>query len=56
MATAPPAMTAQRDPQVPVEYQPNAAYTLSEVANNLKGVLPQSPTLSITPETWYFVK
>ena len=43
-------------PQLPVEYQPNAAYTLSEVANNLKGVLPQSPTLSITPETWYFVK
>jgi peptide/nickel transport system substrate-binding protein len=43
-------------PQLPVEYQPNAAYTLTEVANNLKGVLPQSPTLSITPETWYFVK
>ena len=42
-------------PQVPVEYQPNAAYTLSEIANNLKGVLPQSPTLSITPESWYFV-
>jgi hypothetical protein len=29
---------------------------LTEVANNLKGALPQSPTLSITPETWYFVK
>jgi peptide/nickel transport system substrate-binding protein len=43
-------------PQLPVEYQPNAAYTLSEVANNLKGVLPQSPTLSINPEDWYFVK
>jgi len=43
-------------PQLPVEYQPNAAYTLTEVANNLKGVLPQSPTLSITPEDWYFVK
>jgi peptide/nickel transport system substrate-binding protein len=43
-------------PQVPVEYQPNAAYTLSEVANDLHGVLPQSPTLSITPEYWYFVK
>jgi peptide/nickel transport system substrate-binding protein len=43
-------------PQLPVEYQPNAAYTLSEVANNLKGALPQSPTLSITPEEWYFVK
>jgi peptide/nickel transport system substrate-binding protein len=43
-------------PQVPVEYQPNAAYTLTEVANDLHGVLPQSPTLSITPEYWYFVK
>jgi peptide/nickel transport system substrate-binding protein len=43
-------------PQVPVEYQPNAAYTLSEVSNSLHGVLPQSPTLSITPEYWYFVK
>jgi len=43
-------------PQLPVEYQPNAAYTLTEVADNLKGALPQSPTLSITPENWYFVK
>jgi len=43
-------------PQLPVEYQPNAAYTLTEVADSLKGVLPQSPTLSITPENWYFVK
>ncbi len=43
-------------PQLPVEYTPDAAYTLSEVADNLKGALPQSPTLSITPETWYFVK
>jgi peptide/nickel transport system substrate-binding protein len=42
-------------PQLPVEYQPNAAYTLTEVVSNLKGVLPQSPTLSITPENWYFV-
>ena len=43
-------------PQLPVEYQPNAAYTLTEVDNSLKGVLPQSPTLSINPENWYFVK
>jgi peptide/nickel transport system substrate-binding protein len=43
-------------PQLPVEYTPDAAYTLSEVANDLKGVLPQSPTLSINPEDWYFVK
>jgi hypothetical protein len=26
------------------------------VASNLKGALPQSPTLSINPENWYFVK
>jgi peptide/nickel transport system substrate-binding protein len=43
-------------PQMPVQYQPLAAFTLTEVANNLRGVLPQSPTLSITPENWYFVK
>jgi peptide/nickel transport system substrate-binding protein len=43
-------------PQLPVEYQPNAAYTLTEVANDLKGYFPQSPTLSLTPEYWYFVK
>jgi peptide/nickel transport system substrate-binding protein len=42
--------------QLPVEYAPQAAFTLTEVANNLRGVLPQSPTLSITPEDWYFVK
>ncbi|HTS97731.1 MAG TPA: ABC transporter substrate-binding protein [Streptosporangiaceae bacterium] len=42
--------------QLPVEYAPQAAFTLTEVANNLKGVLPQSPTLSINPENWYFVK
>jgi peptide/nickel transport system substrate-binding protein len=43
-------------PQMPVQYQPLTAFTLTEVSNNLKGVLPQSPTLSITPEYWYFVK
>ena len=43
-------------PQLPVIYQPNAAYTLTEVSNNLKGYFPQSPTLSLTPENWYFVK
>jgi peptide/nickel transport system substrate-binding protein len=43
-------------PQLPVQYQPLAAYTLTEVANNLKGALPQSPTLSINPENWYFTK
>jgi peptide/nickel transport system substrate-binding protein len=43
-------------PQLPVQYQPLAAYTLTEVASNLKGALPQSPTLSINPENWYLTK
>ncbi|HZI76541.1 MAG TPA: hypothetical protein VFD73_21470, partial [Gemmatimonadales bacterium] len=42
--------------QLPVMFQPNGVYSLTEVVNNLKGVLPQSPTLSINPENWYFVK
>jgi len=41
--------------QLPVLWQPNADYQLTEVAGNLRGVTPQSPTLSITPENWYFV-
>jgi peptide/nickel transport system substrate-binding protein len=43
-------------PQLPVMWQPNGAYALTEVANNLKGVTPQSPTLAINPENWYFTK
>jgi peptide/nickel transport system substrate-binding protein len=42
--------------QLPQEWQPVPAAQLTEVANNLKGVLPQSSTLSINPENWYFVK
>ena len=42
--------------QLPFEWQPFPAYQLTEVANNLKGVTPQSTTLSINPENWYFVK
>jgi peptide/nickel transport system substrate-binding protein len=42
--------------QLPVIWQPNGAYQLTEVANNLRGVLPQSTTLGINPENWYFVK
>jgi peptide/nickel transport system substrate-binding protein len=42
-------------PQLPVIWQPNGAYQLTEVANNLRGVLPQSTTLGINPENWYFV-
>ena len=42
--------------QLPVEWEPNADYQLTEVTSNLKGVAPQSPTLDITPENWYYVK
>jgi peptide/nickel transport system substrate-binding protein len=42
--------------QLPVMFQPNGVYTLTEVANNLKGVTPQNPTLAFNPENWYFVK
>jgi peptide/nickel transport system substrate-binding protein len=43
-------------PQLPVIWQPNADYQLTEIVNNLKGVTPQSTTLSINPENWYFTK
>ena len=42
--------------QLPVIWQPNGAYQLTEVYNNLRGVIPQSTTLNINPEDWYFVK
>jgi len=42
--------------QLPMLWQPNADYQLNEIADNLKGVTPLSPTLSINPENWYFVK
>ena len=42
--------------QVPVLWQPNGVYELTEVANNLRGVIPQFSTLAINPENWYFVK
>ena len=41
--------------QVPVIWQPLAVYELTEIANNLRGVTPQSPMLTINPENWYFV-
>jgi peptide/nickel transport system substrate-binding protein len=43
-------------PQLPVEYQPNGAFVISEIVNNLKGVVPQNPTLTLNPENWYYVK
>jgi peptide/nickel transport system substrate-binding protein len=42
--------------QLPFIWQPEADYQLTEIAGNLKGVTPQSSTLSINPENWYFVK
>jgi peptide/nickel transport system substrate-binding protein len=42
--------------QLPVEWQPNAPYQVTEVVDNLAGVTPQEPTLNITPENWYYVK
>jgi len=43
-------------PQLPEMWQPNADYNVYEIANNLHGVWPLSPTLTFTPEDWYFVK
>ncbi len=43
-------------PQLPMEWQPNAVSTLSEITTSLHGVLPQEVTLNLTPENWYFVK
>jgi len=42
--------------QLPVIWQPLGVYQLTEVNNSLRGVIPQSTTLSINPENWYFVK
>jgi peptide/nickel transport system substrate-binding protein len=41
--------------RLPLMWQPTPVW-LTEVADNLKGVTPQSPTLAINPENWYFVK
>jgi peptide/nickel transport system substrate-binding protein len=42
--------------QLAQEWQPEPAFQLTEIANNLKGTTPQSSTESINPENWYFVK
>jgi peptide/nickel transport system substrate-binding protein len=42
--------------QVPMIWQPNGVYEMTEVANNLHGVLPQDTTANLNPEDWYFVK
>jgi peptide/nickel transport system substrate-binding protein len=40
--------------QLPMIWQAQPAAQLTEVASNLNGVTPQSPTLTINPENWYF--
>ncbi len=42
--------------QLPVLWEPNADYELSEVANNLRGIAPQNPFGNLFPEYWYYVK
>ncbi|HEY1626390.1 MAG TPA: ABC transporter substrate-binding protein [Streptosporangiaceae bacterium] len=42
--------------KLPENWLPNGVYELTEVANNLQGVLPQNSTGAINPENWYFTK
>jgi peptide/nickel transport system substrate-binding protein len=42
--------------QVPYLYVPNQDYQLTEVAKNLKGVVPQNAYLNLLPEDWYYVR
>ena len=42
--------------KIPFIWIPNGAYALTEVVNNLHGVIPQSTTGAINPENWYFTK
>jgi peptide/nickel transport system substrate-binding protein len=42
--------------QLPVVWQPNAAFQVTEFQKNLHGVLPQNPLLNINPENWFFTK
>ena len=37
-------------------WQPNIVSALTEIADDLSGVTPQSATTAINPENWYFVK
>jgi peptide/nickel transport system substrate-binding protein len=42
--------------QLPVVWQPNPVYQVTEIENDLQGVTPQNPLLTINPENWYFTK
>jgi peptide/nickel transport system substrate-binding protein len=42
--------------QLPVIWQPEPDFQLSEVRSSLHGALPQSSVLNFTPAAWYFTK
>jgi peptide/nickel transport system substrate-binding protein len=59
VSNSPQALYAWQDylaSQLPMMWQPQADYNVYEIATNLRGVWPLSPTLTLTPENWYFVK
>ena len=39
---------------LPVVWEPNPAYELSEIKSNLHGAVPQNVFAYLTPENWYF--
>jgi peptide/nickel transport system substrate-binding protein len=41
---------------LPVVWQPHAAFELAEIQKNLQGATPLNPLLAINPEDWYFTK
>jgi peptide/nickel transport system substrate-binding protein len=42
--------------QLPMVWQPNADYELSEVRSTIRGIAPQNPFANLFPEYWYYVK
>jgi peptide/nickel transport system substrate-binding protein len=42
--------------QLPVIWQPNSDFELSEVRNTIRGIAPQNPFGNLFPEYWYYVK
>jgi peptide/nickel transport system substrate-binding protein len=40
--------------QLPVIWQPNYTYSLTEIANGLQGATPQNPFASLNPENWHY--
>ena len=41
---------------LPVVWEPNPAYEMSEIKSTLHGVVPQNVFAYLTPENWYFTK